>query len=463
MTDPHAIAMPHPDDARGADALLLKELGVRQLAAVIFNYVVGAGIFVLPAIAAGMLGPAAVLAYLVCAVVVGLMVLCFAEAGSRVATSGGPYAYVEAALGPFAGFLAGMMNLVSAVAAGAAVTGIFASSFAVLTGLTAPAARPILMLVVLCAAGAVNVRGVRGGARLVELSAAVKLVPLVGFVVVGAFFVEPAHLAWPEVPPLSAVLGTAGIIILAFMGIEGALQPSGEVRHPEQTVPRAAFLAIGGVVVLYVAIQLVAQGLIGDALASDRVTPLATAAGTTLGPIGRTIMLAGATASMFGFLCGSVLAGPRSIFAFGRDGFLPEVFAAVHPSRHTPHVAIVAYVVVALGLGLTGTFETLAVFTNVSGLLVYIAVAMSAWVLRVRDVRLAAPPFRTPGGPLVPLLACGCIVAVIVATVSTAEVVALGVALLVSSGLYVVREVRVRRRRHSNLVHRKPTATNGSR
>lgn len=442
MSESDAIVSPQPDRSRGAEALLSKELGIRQLAAIIFNYVVGAGIFVLPALAAGLLGPAAVLAYLVCAVVVSLMVLCFAEAGSRVATSGGPYAYVEAALGPFAGFLVGVMNLVSAVAACAAVAGLFASSFAALTGITAQAARPVVMLVVMCAAAAINVRGVRGGARLVELSAAVKLVPLVGFVVVGAFFVRPEYLAWPTAPSLSAVFSTAGVIILAFMGIEGALQPSGEVRHPERTVPRAAFLAIGGVVVLYVAIQLVAQGLLGGALATDRVAPLASAAGATLGPVARTSMLAGATASMFGFLCGSVLAGPRSIFAFGRDGFLPGVFAAVHPSRHTPHVAIVAYVAVALGLGLTGTFEQLAIFTNVAGLLVYIAVAISAWVLRTRDVRLSAPPFRTPGGPIVPVLACACIVAVIYATVTKVEVVALGVALLVSSGVYAVRAMR---------------------
>jgi amino acid transporter len=288
-------------------------------------------------------------------------------------------------------------------------------------------------------------------------------VPLAGFVVIGAFFVRPENLAWPEWPSLSSVLGTAGFIILAFMGIEGALQPSGEVRHPEHTVPRAAFVAIGGVVALYVAIQLVAQGLAGAALAADRATPLATAAGATLGPMGRTLMLAGATASMFGFLCGSVLAGPRSIFAFGRDGFLPGALAAVHPSRHTPHVAIVAYAVVALGLGLTGTFEQLAIFTNVAGLLVYIGVAVSAWVLRVRDVRLAGAPFRTPGGPLVPILACVCIAAVIYATVSRTEVLALGVALLVSSGVYVVRAARARRRRHSSRVHRNPTATNGSR
>ena len=74
--------------------------------------------------------------------------------------------------------------------------------------------------------------------------------------------------------------------------------------------------------------------------------------------------------------------------------------------------------------------------------MVAIAVAISAWVLRIRHVRLTAEPFRTPGGPLVPVLACLCIVAVIYATVTRVEVTALGVALLVSSGIYLLRARR---------------------
>jgi len=414
VTHPGAATRPG-----NADALLVRGIGARQLAAVIFNYIVGAGIFVLPAIAADRLGPAAVLAYGVCVIVVGLMVLCFADAGSRVAGSGGPYAYVEAAFGPFAGFLVGVFNLLSAALACGAVAGLFASSLSALVGITAPAARPVIMLAVVGAAAIINVRGVRGGARLVELSVLVKLVPLVGFVLLGVFAVRAENLSWPAVPPASSVFSTAGLIILAFMGIEGALQPSGEVREPERTVPRAALLAVAGVVVLYVSIQLVAQGVLGDALAGERVAPLAAAAGSAYGPLASTIMLAGATASMFGFLCGSVLVGPRSVFALGRDGFGPRMLAAVHPVRRTPHVAIVVYAAGALGLGLTGTFERLAILTNFAGLLVYIAVALASWALRARGVRLLGEPFSVPGGPVVPVLACVA-VAVAAALASTA-------------------------------------------
>ena len=441
MTDPTTIAAPRADRRRDADALLSKELGVRQLAAIIFNYVVGGGIFVLPAIAAGMLGPVAVLAYLVCAVVVSLMVLCFADAGSRVAASGGPYSYVEAALGPFAGFLVGVMNLVSAMAACAAVTGIFAASFAALTGLTAPGVRPLIMLVVIGAAGLVNIRGVRGGARLVEVSAALKLVPLVGFVVVGAFFVQPEHLAWTEVPPLRTVLGTAGIIILAFMGIEGALQPSGEVRQPERTVPRAAFLAIGGVVLLYISIQLVAQGLAGDALAGDRATPLATAAGMALGRGGRAIMLAGATASMFGFLCGSVLAGPRSIFAFGRDGFLPAVFARIDPTWRTPKNAIWAHAAIATLFASVSTFQSLAIISNVGLLILYLLCCGAALQLARRDVRDAGRPFDWPGTRVAPVLGA-LIMLWILSTATRTELAFTGLVLAMATVLYVVRRAK---------------------
>jgi basic amino acid/polyamine antiporter, APA family len=430
---------------RGADAQLARELGVRQLAAIIFNYVVGAGIFVLPALAATRLGPAAVLAYLVCAVIAGLMVLCFAEAGSRVAGTGGPYAYAEAAFGSYVAFVVGALNLLSAVLAAGAVSGIFAASLLELTGTTHPLARPLVIAAVIGAAAAINIRGLKGGARLVEVATIVKLVPLVAFVVLGALAVKPEYLSWPVMPPASDVFSTAGLIILAFAGIESALQPSGEVRNPERTVPRAALTAMGGVVLLYVSVQLVAQGLLGPALTEARVAPLATAAGSVYGPPARTLMLAAAVASMFGHLTGSILAGPRSVFALGRDGFLPRVFGTVHSTRHTPYVAIVVYAAVALLLGVSGSFERLAILVNLASLLVYVAVALAAWRLRVTGVRLEGEPFGLPGGALVPVLALAAIMAVIVATVSAVEVAAMAAAIAAATALYVVRWLRQRR------------------
>ncbi|MGB7737673.1 MAG: amino acid permease, partial [Steroidobacteraceae bacterium] len=91
------------------DRLLVRELGLRQLTAHIFNYTVGSGIFVLPAIAAAQLGTAAPIAYLACAAVMAFVVMIFAEAGSRVTATGGPYAYIEVGLGPYFGLVAGIL------------------------------------------------------------------------------------------------------------------------------------------------------------------------------------------------------------------------------------------------------------------------------------------------------------------------------------------------------------------
>jgi basic amino acid/polyamine antiporter, APA family len=419
--------------------LLSRELGVRQLAAVIFNYTVGSGIFVLPAVVAAQLGPSAILAYLVCALVMAASVICFAEAGSRVSASGGPYAYVEAALGPLAGFLAGVLNILSALAAAAAVTSLFAASAAALIGTSSSIVEAALMAAALTLAAMINVRSVGGGARLVETAVVAKLVPLLLFVLVGAAFVRIDYLSWTSTPSTREVLSTAGMLIFAFLGIEGALQPSGEVSAPSRTVPRAVFLAIAGVVVLYIAIQLVAQGLLGPALPNDRVAPLAEAAATVVGPFGRTFMLGGAVVSMFGFLCGTVLTGPRSLFAFAQDGLAPRPLATVHSSRRTPHVAIIVYVAIALGLALSGSFERLLVLTNVSALLVYIGVAIAARELRRRDIRTHGEPFVFPGGPLVPVLTCGIIAAVIVSTASLLELGAVALVIAVATAGYVAR------------------------
>jgi amino acid transporter len=234
-------------------------------------------------------------------------------------------------------------------------------------------------------------------------------------------------------------MSSAGVLVFAFLGIEGALQPSGEVHDPSRTVPKAVFLALAAVVVLYISIQVVAQGLLGDALPEDRVAPLADAAATVVGPFGRTFMLIGATISMFGFLCGTVLTGPRSLFAFAQNRLAPRALAAVHPSRRTPHVAIIVYVAIALALALTGSFQGLLVLANISGLLVYVGVAVAAWELRRRDVRAHGEPFIAPGGALVPALTCAIIVAVIVASVSWIEVAAVAGVMAIAVAVYFLR------------------------
>jgi len=390
---------------------LVRALGVRSLTASIVNMTIGAGIFVLPASIAAGLGTAAPIAYVVCGALMALIVSCFAAAGSRVSLTGGLYAYVEVAFGPFVGFLAGVLYQLMAAFAVASVASAFAGSVGALwTPVTTPVGRALVLVVVIAVLAAVNVRGVTFGARLVETVTVAKLLPLVVLVGAGFWFVNPDFVKIAAFPAPSAVGRTAIVLIFAFLGVEVALVPSGEVRDPARTVPRALYLALAITTTLYLLIQRVAQGLLGPAIADFASAPLAEAASRVLGSSGRLLVVGGAIVSMFGYVAGDMLGSPRSLYAFGRDGVLPTALARVHPRFHTPHVAIATYAILIASLAISSSFTQLAILANVAALSLYLMCVSAAYELQRRNVRAAGGmPFVLAGGPAVPALAAAVI------------------------------------------------------
>lgn len=419
---------------------LARVIGVRTLAMSCVNLLIGASIFVLPAAVAAILGPAAIVAYLVCAIAILLIALCLAEAGSRITTTGGIYAYVEAAFGPYVGFLAGMLFLVGGqIISSASVAVVLLEAIgALVPSLGTPVARAALAVGLYAGLAAINIRGVKLGARVVEVLTVAKLVPLAVLLVAGIASARSGNLVIPHAPSLSQVGEASLILIFAFMGIEGALSVSGEVKEPARTVPRAILLALLFVTALYGAIQLAAQGILGPALATDQAAPLATATGTVFGAAGRSIVLLGAAISTLGYVAGDMLSSPRLLYAFSCDGMLPSQFARVHPRYQSPHLAIVTYALLACGFALTGSFRALAVLSVVSVLLIYFACALAVLQLRRQKVRTSAAPYVVPGGPLVPVLAM-VVVSALLASATRAEFIAVGAFLAIASVLYVVR------------------------
>ena len=430
----------HPDEQ------LIRAIGIPGLAANIVNSTIGAGIFVLAALVAKGLGAAAPLAFFICAAAMVLFVTCFAIAGSRVSLTGGLYAYVEVAFGRYVGFLAGILYFLTALGAVAGVVNVLASSIAlVIPFLGTAVMRIVVMLAVYGGLVLINIRGVREGAGAVTVITFAKLLPLLLFICVGIFFIHPQNLtftAWPS----SKSLGDAVVLLMfAFVGIEVALIPSGEVKNPARTVPRSAYLALVITTVIYILIQLVAQGTLGGDLASYKDAPLAEAAAKFLGNIGRTILLAGATISAFGFVTSDILSSPRMIFAFGRDGALPAWFAHVHPRYRSPDVAIITYAVLAFALSVTGTFEQLAVLSNVAVLLMYLLCRAACWFLVQRNVRTdpASAGVNFPGMKIVPALAIVAIIWIL-AHATAWEFAVNGIVLIVGSGLYFLRRLSAR-------------------
>lgn len=387
------------------DAKLVRAIGTRQLTASIINVTIASSIFLMPATVAERLGSAAPIAYLVCATLMGLIALCFAAAGSRVSLTGGLYAYIDTAFGGFAGFLGGYLYAVTACLSVASVAAAFAGTAGVFwPAFTDGPIRALLLAVLFAALAIVNVRGIKPGIRLVEAITAAKLIPILFLVFGGAWSLNPEFLRM-SMPTVSQV-GQASIVLLfAFVGVEVALTPSGEIRDPATTVPRSILSALAIATSIYLAVQTVAQGTLGPELPLYKDAPLVETASRLFGTGAKLVFLVGMAVSIFGYIAGDMLGTPRALFALARDGVLPATLVRVHPRYHTPAIAIVLYAGIVAALAISSTFERLVVMANVSALLLYLLCVAASYRLQRRDVRMAGTPFNLPGGMLIQLLA----------------------------------------------------------
>ncbi len=390
------------------DEGLVRVIGTGALGVSVVNMVVGAGIFVLPGLVAAELGSAAIIAYLICSVTVALVFLCFAEVGSRVSRSGGAYAYVEEAFGPFVGFIASILFWFGFSAlADAAITVIMVDSMAVLFPILGEAIPRALFIIVLLAILAyVNVRGVKAGVRLYIFNTTAKLVPLLLLLVAGLFVINIENLAIPEWPSAAQIGASTILLFYAFNGAESALNASGEIKNPSKTVPLGLLFGLGGILLLYVGLQTVAQGVLGPELANNTEAPLVAVATAVFGDWGGKMLIAGVVISIYSGLSGDMLGGPRIIFASSLDNNLPSFLGKVHSKYKTPHVAIIFFAIVIAVFALSGTFKYLAVVATGSLLLVDLGVILA--VLRLRQLRGLPKDgeFKLPFGPVIPLLSC---------------------------------------------------------
>ena len=427
------------------DEGLLRAVGVRGLTAAIINYTIASGIFVLPAAVSGKVGNAAPLIYIICALAMVLVVMCFAEAGSRVSLSGGTYAYAGVAFGPYVGFMVAMLLWFgSNVLAAAAVANACLDTLANFSPMfTDKPVRALFIVGVYAIFAWINIIGVKSGSRTVQAVTAAKLIPIAVLLIVGVFAVHPANLTWPGVPSVGDTARASVMLIFAFMGVESALTPSGEVRDPARTVPRAIFIALAATTLIYIALQIVSQGILGPDLVTNQSAPLAEAASRVMGTAGRSLILAGASVAMLGFLSGDVLASPRALFAMSRDGLLPSALSSVHEKYKTPYVAILAHCVCCVGLAVSGSFAGLLVLSVLSALIVYLVCCLAVIQLRRKNIRSeGAIPFSVPGGPVVPVLASAIILFLMSGT-TRKEYLAIGILILIQTLIYfVMRAVR---------------------
>jgi amino acid transporter len=386
-----------------SDEGLSREIRKWDLVALLINVTVGAGILKLPADVQRIVGNYSLLAFVVCAIIIGLIALCFAEVGSRFRGTGGPYLYARETFGPIPAFLVGWLMWLTRLAGFATLVQVFVAYLGYFwpeaqSGFPRIAIIASLVLILT----AINLIGVKESARASDVLTVSKLIPLVLFVIVGLLFINPPQLTFAETPGLASFSSAVFVLVYVFSGFEAVLVNSGEIRQPQRAIPFALAVALSAAVVLFLLIQIVCIGVLPNLANSER--PLADASYQFLGTAGPTIISVGALVSIFGTLNVIMLACTRLPFAMAVQGQLPAPLARVHQRFRTPHVAILISAVAALMIALPGSFIYAVKITVITRVIVYASTCAALPSLRRRSVPEVPDSFRAPGGVAVAIV-----------------------------------------------------------
>jgi basic amino acid/polyamine antiporter, APA family len=420
---------------------LVRSIGRWALAGLVINGVIGSAIFGMPSLVSGLLGRAAPWAWVIAAVLIGIVIACFAEVASRFREAGGPYLYVRATFGRFLGIQTGWMAYLARLTASAGVANLFVIYLGEFwSGFGGRVVGTAVLALLLGTLATVNYRGVGQGSRVSSVIAAAKLTGLGLFVIVGLGWMM-GHGAVAAPPPPAGTgpwLEALLILVFAYGGFEAALMPLAEAKDPEHDAPVALFTALIASALIYTLVQVVVTWALPDAASQPR--PVAAAARIFLGPVGGALMATVALVSTFGYLAGGMVNVPRLTFAMAEQRDLPSPFAAVHKVYRTPYLSILAYTLLTFLLASSGSFLRNLTLSVVARLLTYGLVCGALPILRGRDgTPRAAPPaaFRLPGGPVFAVL--GVLGLAVVATqVSGREALIMAIVVALAAGHYLV-------------------------
>lgn len=421
------------------DEGLKRVVGVPGLSLNVINNTIGAGIFALPAIVGIALGSFAVFAYIFCGIMLASIMLCYAEIGTRVTSAGGSYAYVEAAFGNFAGFIVNWLFVFAwGILGDAALMNVVSDSLAVIFPVFSnPWMRGLLFFVLMGFMVLINIRGTKQGVTFVKWITIIKILPLLGIILFGFSHVSSANLHWENLPSISTFGDTVLILFFAFAGFESALGVSGEIKNPKRTIPSGIFWGAIVVLIFYLLLQSVAQGVLGSNMDAVKEAPLAAVAEKIVGPIGGTLLLVAASISCFGNVGGDVMNTPRVIFAGANDGLFPKILGRVHPKFATPYFAIIIYAGLIFIFSVSGGFKQLAVLASASILLIYLAVILATIKLRKKKQDASEKTFRVPGGLVIPFIGIVAIVWLLT-SLSKWEILSTLIFIVVVCVIYVV-------------------------
>lgn len=347
----------------------------------IINGVVGSGIFGLPAKVFKSTGVYSIAAFGICALAVFTIILCFAEVSSRFDKTGGPYLYALSSFGPLPAFLTGWLLLLTRFITYAALINLLVTYCSVFSPWFArPGSRTLVIVLLTLALAYINHTGIKNSTRINNLFTIGKLLPLLLFIIVGSFFIEPSRYAVTIVPDFSSFSSTVLLLVFAFGGFESVLVNSGEVKNPSRNLPFALLTGTLVIAVIYIAVQVVSIGTLPGLADSEK--PLAEAAGLFMGKPGAVLIAAGAIISVTGTLNAIMLVGSRLPFAFSQEKQFPGLFSFIHPKYKTPTWSLLLFMGITIAVSLNYSFIAAASLSAITRVMIYGIVCGTLIVLR---------------------------------------------------------------------------------
>jgi basic amino acid/polyamine antiporter, APA family len=348
------------------------------------NGVIGSGIFGLPSKTFKEVGVYSIAAFLVCAVAVFVIILCFAEVSSRFDKTGGPYVYALSSFGRLPAFLTGWLMLVTRIITYAALINLLVIYLSVFSAwFNQPTSRIITIVLLTLFLSWVNHVGVKNSTRINNFLTIAKLLPLLLFIVIGIFYIKPGYFEIKYTPGFSSFSSTVLLLVFAFGGFESVLVNSGEVKNPSKNLPFALLLAALVIAVIYILVQIVSIGTLPSLATSEK--PLADAAGLFMGQIGATIIALGAVVSVTGTLNVIMLVGSRLPFAFSEEKQFPKLFSFIHPRFKTPTWSLLLFTVITILVSIYYSFLFAASISAITRVMIYGIVCITLFRLRKKN------------------------------------------------------------------------------
>ena len=388
-----------------AEGKFARRLGLIGATNIGLGAMLGGGIYVISGAAAGMIGPALILAYLVTGLLTVFTAINYAELACSIPKQGGGYTFAHDTFGGFPAFLTGWFLFIGNLVACGLYSLAVAHTLAVFIPNATDTTVGQIAVVIIAITFVTNVISIRGVSGVLGILNILQSVVLFSFVALGLFFVNPSNLD-PFVKPgagLVEFMGTVSFIYISFVGFELITTATEEIKEPARNIPRAIMLTLIIATIVYMAASFVIVGVVHYTQVANSFTPIADVFGVMFGPAAFYFALAGMAASNYAALNATFLATARVAYSMGRDRYFPSILESVDERLRTPIPALILTLLIVSMFAISGNVSLVASLSDF-GYLIGLSI-VNASVIVLREKGLSVPgTFKARFYPAIPVL-----------------------------------------------------------